>query len=138
MPYFFYGLTFHFTKSSFESLFIIIQKDLVIRLRNSSDPIGFTLKITELLTWHPFYLSNFKCWDPSCLFLPLIKDFILSVTLQDLTLLPLFYLLLLAIYYFLYIFSIINFTMSSSLYPSAKLHPANNFHKKFINAFFSS
>ncbi|GAI07110.1 unnamed protein product, partial [marine sediment metagenome] len=37
---------------------------------------------------HLPYLSNLKCYDPSCLFLPLIKDFILSVTLQDLTLLP--------------------------------------------------
>ncbi len=37
-----------------EHLFILIPKVSTIWLRNSSDPIGFPLEITELLTWHTF------------------------------------------------------------------------------------
>jgi len=57
--YFFYGLAFHFTKSSFRtSIYILISKVkvLTIRLKNSSDPIGFPLKVTELLTWYIFII----------------------------------------------------------------------------------
>jgi hypothetical protein len=35
-------------------LSIIIPKASTIRLVNSSDPIGFPLKVTELLTWTTF------------------------------------------------------------------------------------
>ena len=64
----FYGLAFHFARFSFRtSIYILIPKASTIWLRNSSDPIGFPLKNTELLTWHtvpmnrsmkmlPFYL----------------------------------------------------------------------------------
>ena len=87
-PYFFYVLTFHFTKSSFRASSIIILKASIIWLKNSSDPIGFPWKITESSTWHNYsYLNNnfinyffslsylitlipipeksyVKCWDP--------------------------------------------------------------------------
>ena len=39
---------------SLERLSIVITKALTIRLRNSSNPIGFPLKVTELLTWYTF------------------------------------------------------------------------------------
>ncbi len=35
-------------------LSIVIPKTSTIWLRNSSDPIGFPLKVAELLTWHTF------------------------------------------------------------------------------------
>jgi len=45
------------------SIYIVIPKASIIWLRNSSDSIGFTLKVTEILTWptFPIYLmSNFE------------------------------------------------------------------------------
>jgi len=42
-------------------LSIIIPKASTIRLRNSSDPIVFPLKVTELLTWYKGSLSCFTC-----------------------------------------------------------------------------
>jgi len=38
---------------------VIIPKAPTIRLRNSSGSIGFPLKATELLTWHPFPIYLF-------------------------------------------------------------------------------
>jgi len=33
---------------------IVIPKESTFWLRNSSDPIGFSLKVTELLAWYTF------------------------------------------------------------------------------------
>ena len=49
--YFFYGLAFHLTRSPLRRLsIIVILKILTIWLGNSSDPIGFPGKTTELLS----------------------------------------------------------------------------------------
>ncbi len=52
--YFFYGLASILRGLSLGHLSIVIPKTSIIRLRNSPDPIGFPLKVTELLTWHTF------------------------------------------------------------------------------------
>ncbi len=49
-----YGLIIPFRSLTLGRISIIIPKASTIRLRNSSDPTDFSLKIIELLTWYPF------------------------------------------------------------------------------------
>ena len=77
-----------------ERLSILIPKASTIRLRNSSDLIGFLLKVIELLTWHTFPIPNFywkelllltllycKTWPPF-VFLDITMEFSLALPME--------------------------------------------------------
>jgi len=56
-----------------ECLSMVIPKISIIWLRNSSDPIGLPLKVTELLTWDacPIYFIYFEINKVGCFSLKL-------------------------------------------------------------------